>query len=98
MITIQKTLIQILSYSVYWSIKKGESRYSEMAMASPLNGEASVSVTSEDSQVYLVVASVPDFFGSYQHYPYRVRILEGGECIYEQKLNTMYISVMLGPL
>ena len=52
-----------------------------MAMASPLNGEASVSVTSEDSQVYLVVASVPDFFGSYQHYPYRVRILEGGECM-----------------
>ena len=58
-----------------------------MAMTSPLNGEASVSVTSEDSQVYLVVASVPDFFGSYQHYPYRVRILEGGECLYEQKLN-----------
>ena len=53
-----------------------------MAMTSPLNGEASVSVTSEDSQIYLVVASVPDFFGSYQHYPYRVRILEGGECLY----------------
>ena len=69
-----------------------------MAMTSPLNGEASVSVTSEDSQIYLVVASVPDFFGSYQHYPYRVRILEGGECLYKQKLNTMYISVMLGPL
>ena len=57
-----------------------------MAMSSSLNGEASVSVTTEDSQIYLVVASVPDFFGSYQHYPYRVRILEGGECLYEQKL------------
>ena len=62
-----------------------------MAMASPLNGEASVFVTSEDSQVYLVVASVPEFFGSYQHYPYRIRILEPGEClsyeIFERKLN-----------
>ena len=68
-----------------------------MAMASPLNGEASVFVTSEDSQVYLVVASVPEFFGSYQHYPYRIRIL-AGECllyeIFERKLNTLY-SVIL---
>ena len=38
-------------------------RYSEMSMASPLNGVASVLVTSEDSKVYLAVASVPDFFG-----------------------------------
>jgi len=75
---------------------KGESRYSEMAMASPLNGEASVFVTSEDSQVYLVVASVPEFFGSYQHYPYRIRILAGiGSCLEE---NTDYTGNNLTPI
>jgi len=52
-------------------------RYSEMTMSSPLFGEASVSVTPDDSQVYLVVVSVPEYFGSYQNYPYSVKISEG---------------------
>ena len=48
-----------------------------MTMTTPLAGEASVSVTSDDSQVYLVVVSVPEFFGSYQNYPYSVKISVG---------------------
>ena len=46
-------------------------------MSDNLNGKASVSVTSDDSQVYLVVASVPEMFTTHQHYPYKVRISEG---------------------
>ena len=48
-----------------------------MDMLTPLYGEASVPVTPEDSQIYLVVVFAPDFFGSYQNYPYQVKITEG---------------------
>ena len=57
--------------------KDGKPRYSEMGMSSALTGEGSVSVTSDDSQVYLVVASVPEMFTSYQNYPYKVKISKG---------------------
>jgi len=49
-------------------------KYSNMAMTSAVEGEAVVSVTPEDTQVLLVVASVPENFGSYQHYSYQVKI------------------------
>ena len=39
----------------------GQSKYLEMDMLIPLYGEASVPVTPEDSQIYLVVVSAPDF-------------------------------------
>ena len=58
-------------------INKDGPRYSEMIMSGALTGEASVSVTSEDSQVYLIIASVPEYFQSYQHYPYKVKISKG---------------------
>jgi len=53
---------------------KDGAKYSEMTMSSAIQGTATVSVTPEDNQVLLVVASVPDFFGSYQHYSYQVMI------------------------
>merc|ERR1712098_972598 len=43
---------------------KDGAKYSEMTMSSAVHGTATVSV----------VASVPDFFGSYQHYSYQVMI------------------------
>ena len=52
-------------------------KYLEMDMLTPLYGEVSVPVTPEDSKIYLVVVSVPEFFGSYQNYPYQVKITEG---------------------
>ena len=45
-----------------------------MEMDGALNGETSVQVTSDDSHVFLVVASVPEYFKSYQNYPYQVKI------------------------
>ena len=49
-------------------------RYLDMDMDGALNGETSVQVTSDDSHVFLVVASVPEYFKSYQNYPYQVKI------------------------
>ena len=48
--------------------------YHTMTMTSPLAGNKSVSVTQNDSQLMLVVVSVPQNFHGYQHYSYRVRI------------------------
>ena len=56
-----------------------------MTMSSSLSGQASVSVTPDDSQVYLVVVSVPEFFGSYQNYPYSVKISEGKKNLMKSK-------------
>ena len=53
--------------------KNGPS-YSEMTMTSPTTGEVTVAVTPDDSNVMLVVASVPEYFRSYQHYSYKVKI------------------------
>ena len=52
-------------------------RYFDMDMDGALNGEASVQVTYDDSHVFLVVASVPEYFKSYQNYPYQVKITRG---------------------
>ena len=48
-----------------------------MEMSDALNGKVNVSVISEDSKIFLVVASVPGYFESYQHYPYKVKISVG---------------------
>jgi len=55
-------------------ITKEGAKYSNMAMTSAVEGEAVISVTPEDTLVLLVVASVPENFGSYQHYSYQVKI------------------------
>merc|ERR1712142_47039 len=48
--------------------------YSDMTMTSGLSGTATVSVKPKHKSLFLVVASVPEFFSSYQHYGYKVRI------------------------
>ena len=45
-----------------------------MQMSSSLTGSVEVEAFATDYQVMLVVASVPDFFGSYQTYGYKVKI------------------------
>ena len=52
----------------------GEAAYSEIAMSSPTTGSASVQITSETSSLFFVIASVPEFFGSYQTYGYKAKI------------------------
>ena len=51
-----------------------ENKFYNMEMSSALNGQASVVVKSSDSQIMLVIASVPEFFGSWQTYGYQVKI------------------------
>jgi len=48
--------------------------YSPMTMTSSLSGTATVSVKPKNPSLFLVVASVPEFFSSYQHYGYQVKI------------------------
>jgi len=48
--------------------------YSDMTMTSATTGEATVVVTSDESRVFLVVASVPEYFQGYQYYSYKVRV------------------------
>ena len=48
--------------------------YHEMEMSDSVTGTALVSVTSDDFQIFMIVASVPEYFESYQHYPYQVKI------------------------
>merc|ERR1712106_935353 len=48
--------------------------YSEMTMTSAVSGQATIAVTSEDSALFLIIASVPEFFTSYQHYGYKVKV------------------------
>ena len=58
-------------------VNKDGPKYYEMEMCNALYGKASILVTSEDSQIFLVVASVPEYFKSMQHYPYKVKISTG---------------------
>ena len=51
-----------------------DNNFYNMEMSSSLSGQVSVEVFDTDYQVMLVVVSVPEFFGSYQTYGYRVRI------------------------
>ena len=51
-----------------------ENNFYSLEMSSSLSGQAEVEVFSTDYQVMLVVASVPEFFGSYQTYGYQVKI------------------------
>ena len=51
-----------------------KNKFYNMEMSSALNGQASVVVKSSDSQILLVIASVPEFFGSWQTYGYQVKI------------------------
>ena len=51
-----------------------DNNFYNMEMSSSLSGQVSIEVFDTDYQVMLVVASVPEFFGSYQTYGYRVRI------------------------
>lgn len=51
-----------------------KNKFYNMEMSSALNGQASVVVKSSDSQIMLVIASVPEFFGSWQTYGYQVKI------------------------
>ena len=51
-----------------------ENNFYTMEMSSPLTGSVEVEVFGTDYQVMLVLASVPEFFGSYQTYGYQVKI------------------------
>ena len=51
-----------------------ENNFYTMQMSSSLTGSVEVEAFATDYQVMLVVASVPDFFGSYQTYGYKVKI------------------------
>ena len=51
-----------------------DNKFYNMEMSSSLSGQVSLEVFDTDYQVMLVVVSVPEFFGSYQTYGYRVRI------------------------
>ena len=51
-----------------------DNNFYNMEMSSSLSGQVSLEVFDTDYQVMLVVASVPEYFGSYQTYGYRVRI------------------------
>jgi len=53
--------------------------YSDMTMTDGIHGMTTVPVTPEHTEVLFVVASVPEFFGSYQHYSYQVKIGREGE-------------------
>ena len=48
--------------------------YSSIDMTDALNGSGTVNVTATQSEVYLVIVSVPDHFSSYQRYGYRATI------------------------
>ena len=50
-----------------------ETRFLDMEMSS-LAGSGSVTVSSSDQQVMMVVAAVPEFFESSQTYGYQVKI------------------------
>ena len=52
----------------------GETRFLDMEMSSSLSGSGSVTVSSSDQQVMMVVAAVPEFFESSQTYGYQVKI------------------------
>ena len=54
----------------------GGSRFASMEMTTALTGSITVPVSVSDAQVFLVVASVPDNFGSYQTYGYKVGIIK----------------------
>ena len=51
-----------------------ETRFLDMEMSSSLAGAGSVTVSSSDQQVMMVVAAVPEFFESSQTYGYEVKI------------------------
>ena len=51
-----------------------ETRFLDMEMSSSLSGSGSVTVSSSDQQVMMVVAAVPEFFESSQTYGYQVKI------------------------
>ena len=51
-----------------------KNKFYNMEMSSALNGQASVVVKISDSQIMLVIASVPEFFGGWQTYGYQVKI------------------------
>ena len=51
-----------------------ENNFYSLEMSSSLSGSAEVQAFGTDYQVMLVVASVPEFFGSYQTYGYQVKI------------------------
>ena len=51
-----------------------DNNFYNLEMSSSLSGQVSLEVFDTDYQVMLVVTSVPEFFGSYQTYGYRVKI------------------------
>ena len=60
-----------------------KNKFYNMEMSSALNGQASVVVKSSDSQIMLVIASVPEFFGSWQTYGYQVKITRNWYLIFQ---------------
>jgi hypothetical protein len=52
--------------------------YSELVMSNALDGQGSVTVSADDSEVFLVVASVPDHFAGNQTYGYGYQIERQG--------------------
>jgi hypothetical protein len=51
--------------------------YSALDMTDPLHGSGTVDVTNTDSDVFLVIVSVPEQFSGYQRYGYRAMVQRG---------------------
>ena len=49
-------------------------RYVSIDMKNPLQGTGGVEVTTDDTEVYLVISAVPDTFSTYQRYGYRATV------------------------
>ena len=55
-------------------MRDGAATYYNLEKTNAQDGRAVVTVSPEDTEIFFVVAAVPEFFGSYQNYPYRVMI------------------------
>ena len=72
------------SYFVGRVVVMGDkNKFYNMEMSSALNGQASVVAKSSDSQIMLVIASVPEFFGGWQTYGYQVKITRNWYWIFQ---------------
>jgi len=60
---------------------QGESDYIEIKMDNAVTGRGSVTVEASDTEIFLVIASVPDHFSGNQFYDYSVVISRGSDTV-----------------
>ncbi|MCH8216950.1 MAG: hypothetical protein IH892_09275, partial [Planctomycetes bacterium] len=60
---------------------QGEADYIEIEMNNAITGSGSVTVEASDSEIFLVIASVPDHFNGNQFYDYSVVISRGSDTV-----------------